>query len=159
MGLRIRNLFENAFELDKIEDKVFDEIGNIVSNWCLVKKAEQDTNYSWNHHHWLDELRNALDRCFRAIKNAKYSKKSLDRRIDDAFLTDSRSDNVDSVFGLMYGKLVEDEHIPETEALSLVEDWVQTGLGEILNVLKGDSDSRRYIALKREKAPYRKSHK
>ncbi len=159
MGLRIRNLFENAFELDKIEDKVFDEIGNIVSNWCLVKKAEQDTNYSWNHHHWLDELRNALDRCFRAMKNAKYSKKSLDRRIDDAFLTDSRSDNVDSVFGLMYGKLVEDEHIPETEALSLVEDWVQTGLGEILNVLKGDSDSRRYIALKREKAPYRNPHK
>ena len=159
MGLRICNLFENAFELDKIEDKVFDEIGNIVSNWCLVKKAEQDTNYSWNHHHWLDELRNALDRCFWAMKNAKYSKKSLDRRIDDAFLTDSRSDNVDSVFGLMYGKLVEDEHIPETEALSLVEDWVQTGLGEILNVLKGDSDSRRYIALKREKAPYRKPHK
>ena len=156
---KLTHLAENAFELDKIEDKIFDEIGNIVSNWCLVRKAEEDSSYSWNHHHWLDELRNALDRCFRAMKNAKYSKKSLDRRIDDAFYVDSKSDSVEDVFGLMYGKLVEDENIPEQEALCLVEEWVHVGLPEVLNVLKEYSNSREYIASKRTLAPYKTPRK
>lgn len=152
---KILGINEQAFDLDRIEDKIYDDVGNIVTNWCLVRKAEEDVAYSWNHHHWLNELRDALDRCFRAKKNAKYSKKAIDRRIDDAFLVDSRSNQVSDVYDLYYGKLVEDECIPEQEALALAEAWCSEGLAEVLALLKDGTSSREYISAKRAKAPHR----
>ena len=90
--------------------------------------------------------------------NAKFSKKSVDRRIDDVFYVDSKCSNPTWVYDMMYGKLVEDEHIPENEAMELVGAWCNEGLPEIMDLLKNGQNTREYVAGKRQKAPYRESH-
>ena len=158
MALKIR-LHEMADSLKDIERAIRSEIQNIVENWCLIRQAELDSTHDWNHHHWIDELRDNLNECLEVIESAQFSLKAVFKRIDEAFFQNFKADNNAVVFNKLRRKLIDSEGLTDAQLHILADAWCSEGLSEVLKVLKGDTDPVDYIASKRNKAPYREPRK
>ena len=158
MALRIR-INEMADTLKDIEKAIRSEIQNLIENWCLIHQAEMDSAHDWDHHHWINELRDNLNECLGVIDSAQFSQKAVFKRIDEAFFKNFHADDVSKVYQKLRRKLIDAEGLTEEQLQILSEAWCKEGLPEILGVLKGSIDPVEYILSKRSKAPHREPRK
>ena len=152
-------LHEMADSLKDIEKSIRSHIQNIIENWCLIHQAELDSTHDWDHHHWIDELRDNLNECLEVVESAQFSQKAVFKRIDEAFFKTFKADNNLLVFNKLRRKLIDSEGLTAEQLHLLTDAWCSEGLSEILKVLKGETDSVEYIASKRSKAPHREPRK
>ena len=158
MALMIK-LHEMADSLKDIERAIRSEIQNLIENWCLIRQAELDSAHDWDHHHWIDELRDHINECLEVIESAQFSRKAVLKRIDEAFFKTFKADNNALVYNKLRRKLIDAEGLSEFQLHLLADEWCSEGLPEILKVLKGETDAVDYIASKRAAAPYREPRK
>lgn len=149
------HVHEMADTLKDIERAIRSEIQNIIENWCLVRQAESDSAHDWDHHHWIDELRDNLNECLGVLESSRFSRKALFKRIDEAFFENFKADNYQLVLNKLRRKLIDSEGLSTEQLSVLAKAWCSEGLPEILGVLKGETDPVEYIAAKRSRAPYR----
>lgn len=152
-------VYEMADSLKDIERAIRSEIQNIIENWCLIRQAEMDSIHDWDHHHWIDELRDNINECLEVIESAQFSQKAVFKRIDEAFFQTFKADNNVLVYDKLRRKLIDSEGLSNEQLHILTDAWCAEGLVEILDVLKGNTDPVEYIASKRAKAPYREPRK
>ncbi len=158
MSLKIK-LHEMADSLKDIERAIRSEIQNIIENWCLIRQAELDSAHDWDHHHWIDELRDNINECLEVIESAQFSRKAVFKRIDEAFFKTFKADNNVMVYNKLRRKLIDSEGLTAEQLQGLADAWCSDGLPEILKVLKGETDPVDYIASKRANAPHREPRK
>lgn len=149
------HVHEMADTLKDIERVIRSEIQNILENWCLIRQAESDSAHDWDHHHWIDELRDNLNECLGVLESSRFSRKALFKRIDEAFFKNFKADNYQLVLNKLRRKLIDSEGLSTEQLSVLAKAWCSEGLPEILGVLKGETDPVEYIAVKRSRAPYR----
>ena len=158
MAIQIK-IHERADKLKDVERAIRSQIQNLLENWCLIRQAELDSAHDWDHHHWIDELRDHINECLDVLESAPYSKKALDNRIDEAFYKNFKADNNLLVFNKLRRKLIDSEGLTPEQLHDLTDAWCSEGISEIVQVLKGETDPVEYIASKRAKAPYREPRK
>ena len=158
MAVKIK-INERADKLKDVERAIRSQIQNILENWCLIRQAELDSMHDWDHHHWIDELRDNINECLEVIESAPYSAKAIAKRIDEAFYTNFKADNNLLVYNKLRRKLIDTEGLTPEQLHVLADAWCSEGILEVIKVLKGETDPVDYILSKRAKAPYREPRK
>ena len=159
MALNIK-LKEKKDGLEKVEDTIRSKVRVIIENWCLIRQAELNPKHEWNHHHWIDELRDCLNDCLDVIEDSPYSARAIHNRVDWAFTRKPTLANDSNwVFRKLRNKLIDSEGLDEKQLKILADEWCKDGFNEVMSVLKGEKDTVDYIMSKRSNAPYRKPRK
>lgn len=144
--MRIK-IFEMSRDLKDLEDVLAAHVGNAVENWCLVRASFLNEAYERYRHHWLNELQAHLKTSLSVVRVAlaDYSKKSVYRRIDEAYLKDYLGSDYSFVYEDLEYKFLHTEKMPRSLLEASVRAWLADGYSEVLRVLRREVSLYDYI--------------